>query len=123
MINQYQGTKLSGALGYGGIPVSLPPPPSSPPPAMLSAGLAYRLLCYRRPCNGKELLDLPFQRLKHPHLPGCYHTEKLIFAQVLEFYSLAESNKWEQVGWLCFFFVAFFALAWFSLAYKRLQRR
>ena len=44
-------------------------------------------------------------------------------SQVLEFYSLAESNKWEQFGWLCFFFAAFFTLAWFALAYKRLQRR
>jgi hypothetical protein len=43
--------------------------------------------------------------------------------QILEFYSFATSNKWEQVGWLCFFFAAFFTLAWFALAFKRLQRR
>lgn len=43
--------------------------------------------------------------------------------QVLEFYDMAHSNKWEQLGWLCVFFGVFILLAWLALAFKRLQKR
>ena len=42
---------------------------------------------------------------------------------ILDFYSIGDANKWEQVAYESFFFWAFAILAWASLAFKRHQKR
>ena len=43
--------------------------------------------------------------------------------QVLQFYSMATTSKWECFGLLWVFFIVFMFITWLALAFKRLQKR
>lgn len=56
-------------------------------------------------------------------MPILGHWQSCNAAQLLEFFSLKDSNKWAQVGYLSCFGVVFMFFAWLALAYKRMQKR